>query len=575
MSETAPETAQVRAALEELLGWQGISRSPQISELLRYVVDKTLAGEGASIKAYSIAVDVLGRPADFDPQSDPIVRVQARRLRALLDQYYNSGLNRSGVEIRLPLGRYVPEFVTAVPQSASAPFAGGPSATVLEPSGDDLPSRRLPKFAANALLGFGFTIVGVALAVGVVRWMSPPPAQIAVPTIPQVMVMPFDNLTGDPVLDDDVRRVGTNLAAALSKFDSISVSENGAPLSIRGTVQEAGGQFSVKVLIGQGNGILWSSTALAPLGFTDTEALARATTSMAAQIANASGPLHAAGRSWLKLQGTLPVAPTLYLCQLEYMQWRDTRILVDADRTLDCFAGLLAAKADDAAARAAWAGVQSWRASFLAKPGSDLVDVLTEPTTQVARAVVLSPSDSFVHEQQALVLGRQGSIDAAIGAIEKAMELNPANIDAVAVAAIVYWLSGDFSRGTQLGETAIRGLATPPPWYYMPRAFEALREKRYFDAVDAALALSAGDEEFGPVIALAAAQRAGRTDLVDRLRPIIMGNPRFQEGGILPRLALLIRPQVLLDRIRDGLTIAGIPPNALIKPFNPDGTERR
>src|ERR1700754_4881438 len=86
----APSAEQVRAALDELLGWEGISRSPQLGELLRYVVEKTLAGDIASIKAYAIGVDVFGRPPTFDPQSDPIVRVQARRLRVLLEQYYAS-----------------------------------------------------------------------------------------------------------------------------------------------------------------------------------------------------------------------------------------------------------------------------------------------------------------------------------------------------------------------------------------------------------------------------------------------------------------------------------------------------
>eukprot|EP01036_Dinobryon_divergens_P048910 gene48911-65582_t len=86
----APSPEQVRDALDEVLGWQGIARSPQLAELLRYVVEKTLAGEAAGIKAYSIAVDVFGRPLGFDPQVDPIVRVQARRLRTLLEQYYQS-----------------------------------------------------------------------------------------------------------------------------------------------------------------------------------------------------------------------------------------------------------------------------------------------------------------------------------------------------------------------------------------------------------------------------------------------------------------------------------------------------
>ena len=133
MPEVAPSAAQVRAALEELLGWPGISRSPQLSELLRYVVERTLAGDEGAIKAYSIAVDVFGRPATFDPQSDPIVRVQARRLRTLLEQYYDTGKSDSTVQIHLPLGRYVPEFLFA-PQAAGKASGATPVGAASSPS---------------------------------------------------------------------------------------------------------------------------------------------------------------------------------------------------------------------------------------------------------------------------------------------------------------------------------------------------------------------------------------------------------------------------------------------------------
>src|SRR5688572_7884996 len=100
----------IKAALAELLAWEDLQRSPQLAAFLSYVVQARLKGEADSIKAYSIAVDVFGRNEDFDPQSDPIVRVQARRLRSLLAAFDASGLRTSSVRIMLPVGRYVPEF---------------------------------------------------------------------------------------------------------------------------------------------------------------------------------------------------------------------------------------------------------------------------------------------------------------------------------------------------------------------------------------------------------------------------------------------------------------------------------
>ena len=62
--------------------------SPQLVAFLRYVVEATLRGEHDRIKGYTIAVEALGRAEDFDPQSDPIVRVEATRLRRAINRYY-------------------------------------------------------------------------------------------------------------------------------------------------------------------------------------------------------------------------------------------------------------------------------------------------------------------------------------------------------------------------------------------------------------------------------------------------------------------------------------------------------
>jgi len=188
--------------------------------------------------------------------------------------------------------------------------------------------------------------------------------------------------------------------------------------------------------------------------------------------------------------------------------------------------------------------------------------------------VTLKPGSSFVYEQQATVLARQGSIDAAIGAIDKAYELNPTSMDALSVRALLYWVDGQTDAAVSFSERSIAALPSPPSRYFTVRAFNALQQERFFDAIDAAQALATGDEEFGPVVALAAAPRAGRQDLIDRYRPIVMGNPHYQVAGIFPRLAMRVRPNSVFDQLREGLVLAGVPPSALDGPFNADGTSK-
>src|SRR6266536_3881431 len=87
-----------------------LQHSPQLIAFLRFIVETTLRGEGDRIKGYTIAVEALGRGEDFDPQTDPIVRVEAGRLRRALQQYY-AGLGATDlVAVDLPRGRYIPTF---------------------------------------------------------------------------------------------------------------------------------------------------------------------------------------------------------------------------------------------------------------------------------------------------------------------------------------------------------------------------------------------------------------------------------------------------------------------------------
>lgn len=120
--EIAPEPAEIRAALADVLASQSFSKSAQLTNFLRFVVEETLAGRGERIKAYTIATDALGRDETFDPQADPIVRVEAARLRRALRTYYADGGAAQPIMIELPTGTYAPVFHT--PQRTAAGSSG-------------------------------------------------------------------------------------------------------------------------------------------------------------------------------------------------------------------------------------------------------------------------------------------------------------------------------------------------------------------------------------------------------------------------------------------------------------------
>jgi Tol biopolymer transport system component len=101
--------SQIRAQLQDILASDIFARSERLSKFLRYVVEETLHGNGGVLKEQVIAHDLYERGHDYDPNADPVVRVDARRLRDKLREYYAQAQNEP-VVITLPKGSYVPAF---------------------------------------------------------------------------------------------------------------------------------------------------------------------------------------------------------------------------------------------------------------------------------------------------------------------------------------------------------------------------------------------------------------------------------------------------------------------------------
>ena len=114
MSHTPDEKKLIKLALQDILASPHFANSSQLGNFLSFIVTKTLDGKKEEIKGYTIGVDALGRPDDFDPQVDPSVRVMAGRLRQALENYNREtgGFTQENqtVEIELVKGSYVPKF---------------------------------------------------------------------------------------------------------------------------------------------------------------------------------------------------------------------------------------------------------------------------------------------------------------------------------------------------------------------------------------------------------------------------------------------------------------------------------
>jgi hypothetical protein len=116
--------ADRRAELCAVLAAKEFVRAPRLAHLLSYLCEKQFAGEENQIKEYSIGVEVFGRGAAFDQDSDSIVRVEANRLRKRLAEYYAGEGASHELQISIPIGQYVPRFARSTTPAPDLPGKG-------------------------------------------------------------------------------------------------------------------------------------------------------------------------------------------------------------------------------------------------------------------------------------------------------------------------------------------------------------------------------------------------------------------------------------------------------------------
>jgi Tol biopolymer transport system component len=182
--------AVIRAQLERILASEVFSRSQQLRRFLSFIVEQRLAGHGNSLKESVLALELYGKGTDFDGGTDPVVRVDARRLRDKLREFYEG--RSDPVVISLPKGSYVPVF-EANPASPIQPV--GPIA---------LPGPQEPRPVTNlrrARTPIGALALVAAVVTAVIAWRA-----LRTPADAPAQLFPLASLPGvegPPALSPD------------------------------------------------------------------------------------------------------------------------------------------------------------------------------------------------------------------------------------------------------------------------------------------------------------------------------------------------------------------------------------
>jgi len=160
------ERAQFQAEIEKLVASHALHGSESLCKLLRYLGKQALEHPGTAVKEYQIATEVFGRQADFDPQLDSMVRVQAGRLRTKLAEYYNTEGSTDRIVVELPKGSYAVAFherANAAVAHGNGSGTGTWANDPVEPASDAAVRRYLVPILSVAL-------VAALMAIGWLLW---------------------------------------------------------------------------------------------------------------------------------------------------------------------------------------------------------------------------------------------------------------------------------------------------------------------------------------------------------------------------------------------------------------------
>ena len=462
-----PGFADVRAALERIVASEMFRESPQLVSFLRYVVEATLRGESDRIKGYTIGVEALGRNSHFDPQLDPIVRVEATRLRRTIDRYFAGPGVDDPVIISLSPGSYVPSF------------------SFREDSPVVSPTKTLPSKSRSFYHGrIALISAAVVVAVGVIAGLL-----ISFRAGDQAITGPLEPGNGMPIISlEPIASSGTPKGAAVptiplvekirdafARFDTINVvlgpetmRKNDPRIRYRltGSVEyRADGSANLRFRLFDvaDETLVWTNVYERFAQSGDRGAAEDAVViELATVLVQPFGVIRAHTRNRHLRTG---LGDLRYRCIVEASESLRSFEAAQHNRARECLERLIAVDPAFASGFAYLAALllREYQFGIGSQPGNQAT--IDRAVLFARQAIEKQPESSRGYQILSAVLFGRGNIVASIIAIEKAIELNKYDMTVLSDYGGRLVLSGEIDRGLAALERAAAHRAIRPSWY--------------------------------------------------------------------------------------------------------------
>ncbi len=457
-----PDQKAIREQLVRILNSGPFHQAQRRQRFLEYIVNEALEGRGERLKGYNIAQAVFDRAETFDSNIDPIVRLEAGRLRDRLREYYDGDGQGDSIRISLPKGTYTPHIE----------FRRAPT---LDPRPDRAASTKQLGILAGAVL----LIIAAALW-GLQYWTSGP----SLPDKPSVAVLPFDNIGADPKWDRLANGMTDDVITDLSSSkDLVVIARNstepykGKPIDLRqvgrelnvkyvlqGSIQSMGDQIRVNAQLIEvaSGGHVWSERYDRPAD--DLFVVQNdVTQKIAATLTGYTrgGVVAQAERRLLRRKPPASLSAfDTYLLGVEAYNKVTKEGLIEAE---GLFRKALQLDPQLARAYVGLADVQCYLIDLGSAPSVE--EALSKMMEAGKKAVQLDPDDGATHYALGLAYNFHGKLEQALAEFDRAEALSPSDADLLLNIA---WAISYFSEAARAVSLADRSLALNPhypDWY--------------------------------------------------------------------------------------------------------------
>ncbi|QRM57470.1 adenylate cyclase [Sinorhizobium sp. BG8] len=472
LAVSPPTPDDIRAQLERIVTSPEFPAVGRGSAFLSYVIEETLAGRAQRIKGYSVAIEVFKRDQGFT-QDDPVVRIEAGRLRRALERYYLVAGQNDPVWIEIPKGGYVPSFawndpVATEPHEAAPALPAAPVETALPPSR----WRRL-------LTSLGSAVVAAA-AVVFVYWVADRPESGAslrgsnalAPEGPTLVVAPFADLGEGPEARLYAAGLTEELLTALPRFKELTVfgretskslvpevdvatvrGELGAQYLLAGGLRVAGSRVRVtaRLLETETGTILWSQIYDDDL---QTRGLFAIQSDVADKVATAVAQPYGI-ISQADAANPPPDDIDAYGCTLRFYAYRAELSMKPHAEVRECLESAIARYPSYATAWAMLSIVYLDEDRFKFNVRSSSPKPLERALRAARRAVQLDPGNTRALQALMTALFFNQQLEESLRAGEQALATNPNDTELMGEFATRLALGGQWKRGAEILNLAL------------------------------------------------------------------------------------------------------------------------